>query len=602
MPTAQQRAPYSRTHHCGQLRPDHVGQTVTVAGWVDSRREHGDALVFIDLRDREGITQLVFDLEDSSKDVVDASDKLRSEDIIAVTGEVRKRAGGSNPRLSTGEIEVVVSSLTVLTKARDIPFHPNDPDNLPGEETRLRYRFLDLRRPRMQRILRTRHKVAQTMRRYLDEKGFVEVETPNLCKSTPEGARDFLVPSRLQPGTFYALPQSPQIFKQILMVAGLDKYFQIARCFRDEDPRADRQAEFTQLDIEMSFITRDDIIEMMSGLVSDIWKEALGVEIGAIPHITYAEAMEKYGIDRPDLRFGLELVDVSDIAKTAEFNVFKGAVESGGIVKAIRVPGGASLTRKQLDGYTEHVKSQFRVGGLPYSKFENGAFATGVAKFVEPIKDALVAKLGLENGDLVIFGADKKSLVNKMLGDMRIKLAKDMNLVPAWGAQWKFVWVVDFPIVEWNEDEKRWDSMHHPFTAPRPEDMHLLESSPGEVLTNAYDLVVNGSEIGGGSIRIHDQETQSKVFALLGLTEAQARVKFGFLLDALRFGAPPHGGIALGLDRLIMHLCETDNIRDVIAFPKSQIGSDLMSEAPSEVDEKQLKELNIASTWTGEKQ
>jgi aspartyl-tRNA synthetase len=295
-------------------------------------------------------------------------------------------------------------------------------------------------------------------------------------------------------------------------------------------------------------------------------------------------------------------VDVSDIAKTAEFNVFKGAVESGGIVKAIRVPGGASLTRKQLDGYTEHVKSQFRVGGLPYSKFENGAFATGVAKFVEPIKDALVAKLGLENGDLVIFGADKKSLVNKMLGDMRLKLAKDMNLLPAWGAQWKFVWVVDFPIVEWNEDEKRWDSMHHPFTTPRPEDMHLLESSPGEVLTNAYDLVVNGSEIGGGSIRIHDQETQSKVFALLGLTEAQARVKFGFLLDALRFGAPPHGGIALGLDRLIMHLCETDNIRDVIAFPKSQIGSDLMSEAPSEVDEKQLKELNIASTWTGEKQ
>jgi aspartyl-tRNA synthetase len=440
------------------------------------------------------------------------------------------------------------------------------------------------------------------MRRYLDEKGFVEVETPNLCKSTPEGARDFLVPSRLQPGTFYALPQSPQIFKQILMVAGLDKYFQIARCFRDEDPRADRQAEFTQLDIEMSFITRDDIIELMTGLVSDIWKEALGVDIGTIPHITYAEAMEKYGIDRPDLRFGLELVDVSDIAKTAEFNVFKGAVESGGIVKAIRVPGGASLTRKQLDGYTEHVKSQFRVGGLPYSKFENGAFATGVAKFVEPIKDALIAKLGLENGDLVIFGADKKSLVNKMLGDMRLKLAKDMNLLPAWGAQWKFVWVVDFPIVEWNEDEKRWDSMHHPFTAPRPEDMHLLESSPGEVLTNAYDLVVNGSEIGGGSIRIHDQETQSKVFALLGLTEAQARVKFGFLLDALRFGAPPHGGIALGLDRLIMHLCETDNIRDVIAFPKSQIGSDLMSEAPSEVDEKQLKELNIASTWTGEKQ
>lgn len=595
--TTAPSVPYSRTHHCAQLRPDHVGTTVTLAGWVDSRREHGDGLVFIDLRDREGITQLVFDLEDSSKDVVDASDKLRSEDIIAVTGVVRKRAGGSNPRHATGEIEVMVTSLTVLTKSRDLPFHPTDPDNLPGEEIRLRYRYIDLRRPPMQRILRARHRVTQTMRRFLDEKGFVEVETPNLCKSTPEGARDFLVPSRLQPGSFYALPQSPQIFKQILMIAGLDKYFQIARCFRDEDPRADRQAEFSQLDIEMSFITRDDIIDLISGLVTRIWKEVLGVDIGAIPHMTYAEAMEKYGIDRPDLRFGLELVDVSEIAMTAEFNVFKSAVESGGAVKAIRVPGGASLTRKQLDGYTEHVKSQFRVGGLPYSKFENGAFATGVAKFLEPIKDALVAKLGLENGDLVVFGADKKSLVNKMLGDIRLKLAKDMGLVPEWGAKWKFVWIVDFPIVEWNEDENRWDSMHHPFTAPRPEDVHLLESSPGEVLTNAYDLVVNGSEIGGGSIRIFDQETQSKVFSLLGLTEAQARVKFGFLLDALRAGAPPHGGIALGLDRLVMHLCNTENIRDVIAFPKTQIGSDLMSEAPSEVDEKQLKELHVASTW-----
>ncbi|MBX3351544.1 MAG: aspartate--tRNA ligase [Phycisphaeraceae bacterium] len=601
MTTTAPGVPYSRTHHCGQLRPDHIGQTVTLAGWVDSRREHGDALVFIDLRDREGLTQLVFDLEDSSKDVVDGADKLRSEDIIAVTGVVRKRAGGANPRLSTGEIEIVVSKLTVLTKARDIPFHPNDPDNLPGEEIRLRYRFLDLRRPRMQKILRTRHTVAQTMRRFLDEKGFVEVETPNLCKSTPEGARDFLVPSRLQPGSFYALPQSPQIFKQILMIGGLDKYFQIARCFRDEDPRADRQAEFSQLDIEMSFITRDDIIGLISGLVAGIWKNTLGVDIGQIPHMTYAEAMDRFGIDRPDLRFGLELVDVGEIAKTMEFKVFSGAVEGGGVVKAIRVPGGAALTRKQLDGYTEYVKAQFGAGGLPYAKVENGAFATGVAKFLEPVKDALVAKLGLKDGDLVIFGADKKSLVNKMLGEMRLRLARDMNLVPKWGEQWKFVWVVDFPIVEWNEGEQRWDSMHHPFTAPRPEDLGKLESSPGEVLTNAYDLVVNGSEIGGGSIRIHDQETQAKVFKLLGLSDEQAKMKFGFLLDALRFGAPPHGGIALGLDRLVMHLCDTDNIRDVIAFPKTQIGSDLMSEAPSEVDEKQLKELHIASTWTGEK-
>lgn len=582
-----------RTHHCSQLRPQHVGQAVVLTGWVDSKRDHGEGLIFIDLRDREGVTQLVFDLEDCPRDMVDAADKLRSEDVIAASGRVRTRDGGPNPRLATGEVEIVVDRLDVLSKADTPPFHPTDPESTPGEELRLKHRYLDLRRPQMQRILRTRHRVSQTIRRFLDEKGFLEIETPILCKSTPEGARDFLVPSRLQAGEFYALPQSPQIFKQILMVAGCDKYFQIARCFRDEDPRADRQAEFTQLDLEMSFVDREDIIALISQLYRAIWKETLSVDIPEIPRITYHDAMERYGIDRPDLRFGLELQDVSDLAARTDFKVFRAALDAGGVVKAIRAPRAAGkLTRKITDGYTEFVR-QFGAGGVPVAKIENGALATGVAKFLEPIAADLINRLSLEEGDVVLFGADSRKVVNRALGELRIRLARDLDLVPAWGEQWKFVWVVDFPIVEWNEDEKRWDSLHHPFTAPKPEDVGKLDSSPGEALTNAYDLVLNGSEVAGGSIRIHRQDVQSRVFSLLGLSDEQARSKFGFLLDALRFGAPPHGGIALGLDRTVMHLCNTDNIRDVIAFPKTQIGSDLMSEAPSPVEDRQLQELHI---------
>jgi aspartyl-tRNA synthetase len=591
---------HSRTHHCAELRPEHTGQAVTVAGWVDSYRNQGKGLIFVDLRDREGLTQVVFDREDSGEALCALADTLRIEDVVAIRGTVRMRAGGPNPRLATGEVEVVATGFDVLSKAENLPFHPTDPESLPGEEIRLKWRHLDLRRPRMQRILRMRHRVAQAMRRSLDAQGFLEIETPILCKSTPEGARDFLVPSRLQPGEFYALPQSPQIFKQILMVAGCDRYFQIARCFRDEDPRADRQAEFTQLDLEMSFVTVDDVIETVSTLFRDIWREALGVEVGDIPRMTWAEAMERYGIDRPDTRYGLELQDLSDLAAKTDFKVFTGAVETGGVVKAIRVPGGASaISRKILDGYTEFVK-QFGAGGLPATKVENGAFATGVGRFLEPIADDLMARLGCEDGDLVVFGVGSHKVATRSLGELRIRLARDLGLVPKHGEQWNFLWIVDFPLVEWNEDESRWDSLHHPFTSPRLDQLDLLATDPGSVLSLGYDLVLNGSEIAGGSVRIHQREVQERVFSLLGLSDEEARMKFGFLLDALRHGAPPHGGIAVGLDRTIMHICDTENIRDVMAFPKTQTGADLMSGAPSGVDEKQLAELQIASTWTGD--
>lgn len=583
-----------RTHTCGQLRSDDIGQTVTIAGWVDSSRQHGGSLIFIDLRDRYGVTQLVLDAEDSSPDLLKLADRLRGEDVVKAVGTVRKRDGGANPRLETGEIEVVVQSFELLSRAENPPFFPTDKDSLPNEELRLRHRYLDLRRPRMQRILETRNRVAQTMRRYLDDRSFVEVETPNLCKSTPEGARDFLVPARLHPGEFYALPQSPQIFKQILMIAGLDRYFQIARCFRDEDPRADRQAEFSQLDLEMAFVSRDDITSLMSGLFRTIWKEVLGVDVGDIPLMSYAEAMERFGSDRPDTRFGLELQDISDVAAKTDFRVFTGAIESGGVVKAIRIPNGATtITRKQIDGHTEFVK-QFGAGGLPYVKLEKGAFVTGVAKFVEPIRDQLTEALQLEDGDLVVFAADTAKTANRALGELRLKLAKDLNMLPPHGEKWNFLWVVDFPLMEHDEESNRWDSLHHPFTAPKPDQIDMLDKDPGATLSDAYDLVLNGSEVAGGSIRIHSSDVQAKIFSLLGMSDDEAKLKFGFLLDALKYGAPPHGGIAVGLDRVVMHLCGTDNIRDVIAFPKTQTGADLMSEAPSEVDAAQLDELNIA--------
>ncbi len=585
-----------RTHTCGQLRSSDIGQTVTIAGWVDSTRRHGDGLIFVDVRDRYGITQLVLDAEDCPPDQLKLADRLRGEDVVRATGAVRKRDGGANPRLETGEIEVVTQSLELLNRADNPPFFPTDKDSLPNEELRLRHRYLDLRRPRMQRILETRHRVAQIMRRYLDARQFVEVETPNLCKSTPEGARDFLVPARLHPGEFYALPQSPQIFKQILMIAGLDRYFQIARCFRDEDPRADRQAEFSQLDIEMAFIKREDITDLISGLFRAIWKETLNVDLPEIPLMSYAEAMNRFGSDRPDTRFGLELQDATPVCTKTDFRVFTGAIEAGGVVKAIRVPhGGTTITRKQIDGYTEFVK-QFGAGGMPYVKLENGAFVTGVAKFVEPIREDLIAALGLEDGDLVFFAADKAKTAHRVLGELRLRLAKDLNMLPPHGKAWNFLWVVDFPLLDYDEEGKRWDSLHHPFTAPKPEFVSLLETDPAGAISDAYDLVLNGSEVAGGSIRIHSQDVQAKIFNLLGMDDEQAKLKFGFLLDALKYGAPPHGGIAVGLDRLVMHICGTDNIRDVIAFPKTQTGADLMSDAPSTVDLAQLKELNVAVT------
>ncbi|WP_428389766.1 aspartate--tRNA ligase [Mucisphaera sp.] len=577
-----------RTHDCGALRAEHVDQTVSLCGWVNSYRDHG-GVIFIDLRDREGITQIVFHPENAEAHAT--GDRLRNEDVVRITGQcLRREEGMANPKLATGEIEVDATAVEIMNKADTPPFTPDDAART-GEETRLRYRFIDLRRPAMQNILKTRHRVTKVMRDYYDELGFYEVETPFLCRSTPEGARDFLVPSRLQAGEFYALPQSPQLFKQILMSGGIDKYFQIVRCFRDEDPRADRQAEFTQLDVEMSFVEQEDVLEAHEGLMRRIWKEVLDIDVPEIRRMSYAEAMDRYGSDRPDLRFGLELVDVTDLATQTDFKVFTSTVEGGGIVKAIRVPGGAKMSRKETDGLAEWVK-QFGAGGLPVVKREGGAWTTGVSKFIAPIGDALVERLGVEDGDLVCFGVSPKpAVVHRVLGELRLKLAKDLDLIKP--GQWEWLWVIDFPLVEWDEDGKRWHSLHHPFTSPHPEDIDKLESDTAAVRSLAYDLVLNGSELGGGSIRMHNTELQERVFKVLGIEQEEAREKFGFLLDALRFGAPPHGGIAFGLDRIVMHLCDTTNIRDVIAFPKTQNGADLLTGAPSEVDLDQLKELHL---------
>ncbi len=605
---------YKRTHSCGELRPANVGQSVVLCGWVNSYRDHGTGLIFIDLRDRHGLTQVVFDREDATQDLLDIADKLRNEDVLAVTGSVRIRDGGPNPRLATGEIEVVAETLSVLNKTAQLPFVPSEHESLPNEELRLRYRYLDLRRPEMQKILATRHRAAKVTRDYFDENGFLEIETPVLCKSTPEGARDFLVPSRLNPSAWYALPQSPQLFKQILMVAGCDKYMQICHCFRDEDLRADRQPEFTQVDCEMSFVTRDDIIQIMEGYVRRLWKDVLGVTVPQCDRISFKDAMDKYGSDKPDRRFGLEIVDISDLAGRSDFKVFADALaKRRGVVRAIRVPGGADvLTRKLTDGYAEWVKT-FGAGGLPVAKYtgqgETGGFETGCARFLAPIAQDLVARLGLKPGDTVLFGADTFNVCCKSLGELRLKVARDLNLLPKRTDPkfWDFLWVIDFPMFEFDEESKRFFSMHHPFTAPNPDQIDAflaadLKSANARdvvegIVSAGYDMVCNGSEIGGGSIRIHRSEVQRKVFDMLGITPQDAETKFSFLLDALKFGAPPHGGIAFGLDRLVMHLTGTDNIRDVIAFPKTQTGADVMSQAPSPVDDAQLKELHVKSTW-----
>ncbi|MEM1185332.1 MAG: aspartate--tRNA ligase [Planctomycetota bacterium] len=600
-----------RTHTCGELRSEHVGNEVVLNGWVNSYRDHGTGLIFVDLRDRYGLTQVVFDLEDADQSLLDAADKLRNEDCVSIEGRVRVRDGGTHPKFKTGEfptgeVEVVVSRVEVLSKTDNPPFLPSDTTNLPGEEVRLKHRYMDLRRPAMQQIMQTRHRVAQFSRNYFDQQGFLEVETPMLTKATPEGARDFLVPSRLQPGSFYALPQSPQLFKQILMVAGCDRYMQIVRCFRDEDLRADRQPDFTQLDLEMSFVTEDAVLEIMEGYAKALWKDVLDVDLPDFRRVTYQESMDRYGSDRPDLRYELDIVDVSDIVASSDFKVFSTALaKPKGTVRAIRVPGGAKkLTRKITDGYSEFVK-QFGAGGVPTSKWVGGKFEAGIGKFIEPIGAQLAERLGLEEGDQVFFGADTYSTCQRALGELRMKLAGDLGLIKE--GEWAFLWVVDFPMFEHDEETDRYYALHHPFTAPSPDqteaflavDKGNIDAVEG-ILSAGYDMVCNGSEIGGGSIRIHRGDVQEKVFDLIGLSKEEASEKFSFLLDALRFGAPPHGGIAFGLDRLVMHLAGTDGIRDVIAFPKTQTGADLMCDAPSAVSEDQLGELHVASTWEPE--
>lgn len=598
---------YRRSHTCGELRPDHAGQTVTLAGWANAARDHGSGLYFIDIRDRYGVTQITVEKGEVSEDILELASRIRSEDCIAVTGTVRVREGKPNKNIATGEIELVASTLSLLNKTANPPLQPSDPET-PSEELRLEHRYLDLRRTPMQKTMETRHRVTKTARDYFDEHGFLEIETPYLCRSTPEGARDFLVPSRLTPGAFYALPQSPQLFKQILMVSGLDRYIQFPKCFRDEDLRADRQPEFTQIDLEMSFVTADDVIEMMEGFVRTLWKRVLDVDVATIPRMTYADAMERFGIDRPDLRYGLELVDVSDLAAKTDFKVFTGALEKDrGCVKAIRVPGGAAkLTRKVTDGYSEFVKT-FGAGGIPTTKVAAGGnLDAGVAKFLEPVASELVERMGAEEGDTILFGADTWSVAVRALGELRQRVARDMEMID--DDAFAFVWVVDFPMFEHDEETDRFYAMHHPFTAPKPDQADaFLATNPADVnaieaiVSAGYDIVCNGYEIGGGSIRIHDGEVQSKVFELLGIGDVEANAKFSFLMDALKFGAPPHGGIAFGLDRLVMLLTGTTNIRDVIAFPKTHTGTDMMCKAPSGVDAEQLTELFITSTAeTGE--
>ena len=589
-----------RTHTCGAPRADHAGNQITLCGWVNTYRDQGKGLVFLDLRDREGLCQVVFDLADVPPEVVAAARSLRREDCIAVRGTLRKRAGDANPRLATGEVELLAKEIEVFNKAQDLPILPDEHEaDKINEETRLKYRYIDLRRPRMQQILRTRYKVTKLTRDYFGANGFTEIETPLLIKSTPEGARDFIVPARLHPGQWYALPQSPQLFKQILMVAGCERYLQICRCLRDEDPRADRQAEFTQIDLEMSFVDREDVMQVMGEFARAVWKEVLGYDIGTIERMTWQESMERFGIDRPDLRFGLEIRDISDAVRASDFQVFQQALGKkragrDGVVKCIRVPGGAEkLTRKMTDGYTEFVK-QFKVGGVAVTKVGANGFDTGVAKHLEPYRAALTQQLGLEVGDSLLIVADHWDTATKAMGELRLKLGRDLQLID--DTKWKFLWVVDFPMFDWDDEGKRWVAMHHPFTSPNPDQFHLLESDPGGCLSAGYDLVVNGSEIAGGSIRIHRMDVQEKVFKLIGLTQADAELKFGFLLNALRHGAPPHGGIAFGLDRLVMHLVGTDNIRDVIAFPKTQSGADLMIDAPGPIDVQQITDCGMKMT------
>ncbi len=581
-----------RSHRCTEVSNALIGNEVTVMGWVQKSRNKG-GIIFVDLRDRTGILQIIFEEANVGAEGYAKAEKLRSEFVVAITGKVAKRAGAVNENIKTGDIEIIASDIRILSEAETPPF-PIEENSKTKEELRLKYRYLDLRRPDLQKNIMLRSKVATLTRAFLAEEGFIEIETPTLCKSTPEGARDYLVPSRVHPGNFYALPQSPQIYKQLLMCSGYDRYFQIARCYRDEDLRADRQPEFTQIDMELSFVDVDDVIDVNERLLAKLFKETIGVEVSLpIQRMTYKEAMERFGSDKPDLRFGMELKDITDVVKDCEFVVFKGAIENGGSVRGINAKGQGNMPRKKIDALVDFAKG-YGAKGLAYIAIqEDGSYKSSFAKFMtdEEMSNIVSAMEG-EKGDLLLFAADKNKLVYDVLGALRVELANQLGLLDK--NEYRFVWITEFPLLEWSDELGRFQAMHHPFTMPMEEDLQYIDSDPGRVRAKAYDIVLNGNEIGGGSVRIHQNDIQEKMFEALGFTMEKAYEQFGFLLNAFKYGVPPHAGLAYGLDRLTMLMAKEDSIRDVIAFPKIKDASCLMSEAPNIVDEKQLEELGIS--------
>ena len=578
-----------RSHRCTEVSNKNIGETVTVMGWVQKKRNLG-SLIFVDLRDRSGLLQLVFD--DNDKEVFEKAGKLRNEFVIAAVGTVNKRAGSVNESMETGDIEINVTSLRILSESETPPI-PVDDDANTKDELRLKYRYLDLRKPHLQKNLKLRSDVTTFVRKFMANEGFLEIETPILNRSTPEGARDYLVPSRVHPGTFYALPQSPQVLKQLLMCSGCDRYFQVAKCFRDEDLRADRQPEFTQLDMELSFVDVDDILDVNERMLQALWKEVLGVDVTLpLPRMTWQEAMDRFGSDKPDTRFGMELINVTDVVKDCGFGVFSGAVANGGTVRGLNAKGQGEMARKKIDALVEFVKT-YGAKGLAYiAMHEDGTIKSSFAKFMtEEEMNNLIAAMGGEPGDLLLFAADKNKVVWDSLGALRLELAKQMDIIPE--GKWNFLWITEFPQFEWSDEQGRFLAMHHPFTMPMEEDIQYLISDPGRVRAKAYDIVLNGTELGGGSVRIHQADVQAKMFEALGFTPEQANEKFGFLLTAFKYGVPPHAGLAYGLDRLVMHMAGEDNIREVIAFPKVKDASCLMTDAPNVVDDVQLQELQI---------